>query len=122
VMRLEQLAATHPNEPLLYRRLAEGYTALERPQAALEALEQAYRLDPASLLIRRELALAHANLGTNDPALWRALGLDAATLLALGDQYLHAGNPDALKWYRAAASLEPGWDLSEQLRQAQGLQ
>lgn len=121
VTRLEQLTATYPSEPLVYRRLAQGYTALERPTAALEALEQAYRIDPSSLLVQRELALTHANLGTSDPALWRALGLDAATLLALGDQHLRAGNPEALNWYRGAATLEPGWDLSEQLRKAEAL-
>lgn len=52
VARLEQLRIYMPAEPLVYRRLAQGYTALNRPQEALYALEEAYRLSPASLLIQ----------------------------------------------------------------------
>lgn len=121
VTRLEQLAATYPSEPLLYRRLAKGYTALERPEAALKALEQAYRIDPTSLLVQRELALVHANLGTTDHALWRALGFDAATLLAIGDQHLRVGSPEALIWYRTVAGLEPTFDLTTRLSFAAAL-
>jgi hypothetical protein len=121
VTRLEQLAATYPSEPLLYRRLAAGYMALERPEAALAALEQAYRIEPTSLLVQRELALVHATLGTTDPALWRGLGFDAAKLLTLGDQHLRAGSPEALNWYQGAASLEPASDLVARLSFAAAL-
>lgn len=121
VAKLEQATALSPGSPLAYQRLAQGYLALERPQDALAALEQAYRLDPASPLVQRDLVVVHIALGTRDPALWQALGIDAVRLIGLGDQHLQQGSAEALRWYQTAANLDANHDLAARLTMAAAL-
>jgi hypothetical protein len=106
VVKLEQAAALNPDSPLVYRRIGQGYLALERPEEALQALEQAYRLDPASPLVQRDLALAYVAAGrsTNADPFWVSLGITPAHMLDLGDTHLAQREyATALDWYTRAA-------------------
>jgi cytochrome c-type biogenesis protein CcmH/NrfG len=74
VQQMEQLASQLPQEPLLWRRLARGYLLLGRPEEAMRALEMAYRLAPASLLIQQEIAALGRLINEQDATLWQGLG------------------------------------------------
>lgn len=123
VADLETLHAQRPNDVHTAQHLAQGYMALDRPQDALQILEDAYRREPQSLLVQHELSLTYAALGHNDPALWQALGMNASTLLMLGDQHVHRGSrsSEALFWYQIASRLEPSYELRKRLTFAAAL-
>jgi tetratricopeptide (TPR) repeat protein len=95
-----------PDDPETHRALAKAYLQLNRPQQAIQALEQAYRLRPESLLIRQELAQAYEADGQWERAngVWAALGLTSERSLMIGDglfdqhRYLEAHT-----WYERAA-------------------
>ncbi len=74
VQQMEQLALQLPQEPLLWRRLARGYLLLGRPDEAMRALETAYRLAPASLLIQQEIVALGRLINEQDATLWQGLG------------------------------------------------
>lgn len=108
VVSLEQARGWSPSEPLVYRRLAQAYLRQGRPQDAITALEQAFRLQPGSLLIRQELAQAYEANGDTlrADALWVALGMTPQRMVAMGDGYLEARQPEqALAWYDRAIRL-----------------
>ncbi len=74
VQQMEQLASQLPHEPLLWRRLARGYLLLGRSEEAMRALEMAYRLAPASLLIQQEIVALGRLINEQDATLWQGLG------------------------------------------------
>lgn len=74
VQQMEQLATQMPNEPLLWRRLAQGYLLLGRSEDAMDALEMAYRLAPASLLVQHELVALERLINEQDATLWQRFG------------------------------------------------
>jgi tetratricopeptide (TPR) repeat protein len=107
---LEQARAWAPDDPAVYRTLAQAYLRVGRAADAVATLEQAYRLQPGSLLIQQELAQAYEAAGQPQRAdgLWRALGLTAPVLLGLGEQARVAKRyPEALAWYERAARAAP---------------
>jgi tetratricopeptide (TPR) repeat protein len=107
---LDRARAWAPDDPAVYRTLAQAYLRAGQPQDALGALEQAYRLQPGSLLIQQELAQAYEATGQpkRADALWRALELTAPVLLGLGEQARVAKRyPEALVWYERAARAAP---------------
>jgi tetratricopeptide (TPR) repeat protein len=106
----QQALRWFPNNPEIHRALAQSYLRLNQPQEAIDMLEQAYRLQPASLLIRQELAQAYEASGQLERAdgMWAALGLSAPSLLQLGEQarakkQIH----EALLWYERARRVAP---------------
>jgi tetratricopeptide (TPR) repeat protein len=108
----QQALRWSPNNPEIYRALAQSYLRLNRPQEAIDMLEQAYRLRPESLLIRQELAQAYEAGGQIERAngLWASLGLRAPSMLGMGEQARQAKRClEALAWYtraeRAGAEL-----------------
>jgi tetratricopeptide (TPR) repeat protein len=110
-LAFQQALRWSPNNPQIHRALAQSYLQLNRPQEAIDVLEQAYRLQPASLLIRQELAQAYEASGQLERAdgMWAALGLSAPNLLQLGEQarakkQIH----EALLWYERARRVAPG--------------
>ncbi|MFV9504773.1 MAG: tetratricopeptide repeat protein [Oscillochloridaceae bacterium umkhey_bin13] len=107
VAQLEVVAAAQPDSVLTLRRLAQGYLALNRPPDALRVLEKAAALQPDSPLLDHERTRIQAIMQQRDPAVWAALGHDAASLAGLGDQHLAVGDQEALLWYRAAQGLDP---------------
>jgi tetratricopeptide (TPR) repeat protein len=106
----QQALRWSPNDPEIYRALAKSYLRLNQPQQAIDALEQAYRLRPASLLIQQELAQAYEAGGRTQQAdaLWSALGLAPHDMLVLGEQARRAKQyAEALAWYARAGRTAP---------------
>jgi len=121
---LTQLAAARtytPNEPLIYRRLADALLLQGHPDQAVAALEQAYRLEPRSLLVLKDLI--YATILANDVP--RAQLLLAkytgapADLMLVGDTLFNAGDPAAaLLVYSAIGEQDARLAPQAQLRAA----
>jgi Tetratricopeptide repeat/Ca-dependent carbohydrate-binding module xylan-binding len=105
----QQALLWSPNDPEIHRALAEAYLRLEQPQKAIDTLEQAFRLQPESLLIRQELAAAYEAGGQLQRAdgLWAALGMTPNDMLQNGDNAF--GQRDfatAHAWYARATRVQ----------------
>ncbi len=106
---LKQSLRWNPFDPNLHRMLAHTYRLNNQPEAVVASLEQAYRLQPDSLLIQQELALAYAVSGDmkRADALWKALGITFTQMVATGDAYLSQHNyKDANTWYTCASHYQ----------------
>ena len=102
---LEQGQDWVPSDAHVYRRLAKAYGLNDQPELAVAALEQAYRLQPTSLLIQQELALAYKSVNEVDRALalWEKLHVTPTQIVVLGDEALDKQEYDAaIKWYNIA--------------------
>ena len=118
---LQQARTWSPASPSVYRSLAQAHLLLDRPEQAVAALEDAYRLQPDSLLIQQELAQAYEAYGEDEVAgdIWDSLGLTAARMANLGDQWFSVGKYDtAGEWYRRTLSRDPSIGSRIALQQA----
>ncbi|HEX5692631.1 MAG TPA: tetratricopeptide repeat protein, partial [Roseiflexaceae bacterium] len=91
-----------PQDPHTERLLAQAYLRLNQPQAAIQALERAYRRQPESILIRQELARAYEANGQSEraEAMWASLGMSGTAMIEQGKQAGAQGWTDeALRWY-----------------------
>jgi tetratricopeptide (TPR) repeat protein len=121
VQYLQQARTWSPTSPGVYRSLAQAYLLLDKPTLSVAALEDAYRLQPDSLLIQQELAQAYEAYGEDEVAgdIWDSLGLTAARMANLGDQWFSIGQYDtAGEWYRRALSRDPSIGSRIALQQA----
>ncbi len=116
---LEQARDWTPSEPHVYRMLAQAYQLNNQPELAVAALERAYQLQPSSLLIQQELALAYKSVNKIDYAvqLWRRLDVTAAQMLVRGDEALDRQQyAAAMDWYNIAAQYDPDIESALPLR------
>jgi len=111
---LEQARDWVPSDAHIYRRLSQAYGLNDQPELAVAALEQAYRLQPTSLLIQQELALAYKSVNEVDRALalWEKLHVTPTQIVLLGDKALDKQEYGAaIEWYNIALrydiNLEP---------------
>jgi tetratricopeptide (TPR) repeat protein len=99
-----------PTDPEIERALARAYVRLGQPEAAIAALEQAYRIQPEGLLIRQELAQAYEAAGQLRRAdgLWASLGMTPDSMTAMADElFEHRQFVGASDWYaRAMRSMD----------------
>ena len=121
---LTQLAAARtytPNEPLIYRRLADALLLQGHPDQAVAALEQAYRLEPRSLLVLKDLIYATI-LASDVPRAQLLLAKYTgapADLMLVGDTLFNAGDPAAaLLVYSAIGEQDARLAPQAQLRAA----
>jgi tetratricopeptide (TPR) repeat protein len=117
----QQALRWSPDDPQIYRALAQAYLRLNKPQEAIDVLERAYRLQLDSLLIQQELAQAYEAGGQIDRAdrLWASLGLSAATALTLGERARIAKDFDgALAWNARATRVGSGLSSSIEYNRA----
>lgn len=97
---LTQLATARtytPDEPLIYRRLADALLLQGHPDEAVAALEQVHRLEPRSLLVLKDLIYATI-VASDIPRAQSLLGKYTgapADLLLVGDTLFNAGDPQA---------------------------
>jgi len=94
-----------PRSAVLRQRLARAYELDGQPDEALAEWEQAWRLRPDGTLTQQALALAYERAGRYEEAdtLWRSLGLHAAQMRALADQFAQAGDHEAARQWRERA-------------------
>lgn len=94
-----------PADAQIYRQLAQARQLQGQRLATIAALEQAYRLQPESLLIQQELALAYQAVGRHTQArdLWLHSGVTAEQMAGVGDQHLTRRDyAEATHWYDQA--------------------
>jgi tetratricopeptide (TPR) repeat protein len=118
---LKQALAWSPSNPDIYRALADSYLRLDQPQFAIDALEQAYRLRPESLLIRQELAQAYDAGGRvkQADALWESMGVTSNRMIAIGDDFFAQHRyGDALNWYTRAVRSPTNLAFDQLFRRA----
>ena len=104
-----------PSDPTIYRALAQANAQLGKMDATIDALEQAVRLMPTSLVIQIDLAQAYmlADRITEANLIWKSLGVNP-TRLSLHAQMFFASKDyhDALIWYQLAAQYATEDDYS----------
>lgn len=107
----ERAGAFTSADPAVLRELATAYRLQGRYDDAINALETAYRLAPASPLTRIDLACVYALDGISQPitALGAAGGaIQASDLIRIGDSFLEQRMPvEARDWYAGAARMAP---------------
>lgn len=102
---LQQAGRWASADPTLYRRMAQLYLRHGRSSDAIAVLEQAYRMQPESLLVSQDLAQAYEAAGETQRAgaLWARIGMTPERMVRVGNTHLeqHA-YPVAMAWYRLA--------------------
>ncbi len=123
--RITAATARHPDDHDLWIEHARMAAELNRPQAALEALDAIEPLDQATLRVRE---LAAMNLATKLGRLERAksaaqrlfgMRLDPATEIALADQLNRLGMQDMAKAILQRSQRRGGQSVSDLLQLAQ---
>lgn len=123
--RITAATARHPDDHDLWIEHARMAAELNRPQAALEALDAIEPLDQATLRVRE---LAAMNLATRLGRLERAktaaqrlfgMRLDPATEMALADQLNRLGMQDMAKAILQRSQRRGGQSISDLLQLAQ---
>lgn len=117
---LEYARSLRPDDPLTLRRLARSYLIVQRPEDAITALEQAYRLEPRSLLIGQELASAQVAAGrlTTAAATLGRLGVDADGVASLLDAAIAGGDTAAAeRWMALLAVMDPARSMAAEREQ-----
>lgn len=107
---LERARRWIPHDSALERSLAQAYSLLDQPQSVIALLEQAYRRQPDSLLLREQLARAYDADGQVEHAdeIWRALGAPPAFIVGEGDTALAQERyNEAHRWYQRALRFDP---------------
>ena len=97
-----------PDDPMLYRQLARAQLLQGNYDGAIIDLEHAYKAQPDSLLIPRDLAALYAVTGSveRSKTLWALLGYSHASMIAQGNSLFVARQyAEARLWYQAAAQL-----------------
>jgi hypothetical protein len=86
-----------PSEPLAYRRLAQVALLKGEAEQAISALEEAYRLQPNSLLIKQELATAyeHAERFADGQDVWNDLNIGVDQMASFADIAMRHGDTRA---------------------------
>jgi len=113
---LQRAAQLLPADPLPQRYLARLYMLTEQHREAVAALEQARRLSPQSLLVRKELMIAYQTAGLSDQAsqLEADVGYTPDRIVGIGDAYREGGDyVEAARRYDSALEREP--DLAPRL-------
>lgn len=100
IVHLQKAVKRLPDEPLAWRYLARAYRLKGRLDLVLMTLEQAYKLDSKSLLVKRELMLAYRDLDRPNILLEEELAfsldrLNESAKRALAEKRYE----EALRWY-----------------------
>lgn len=106
-----------PDEPLVYRQLANALERVGRRSEAVAYRERAYSLLPESLLLRLELAHSYerSDRVTDASSHWVDLGVTPAQMAVAGDaNFAQHAYAEALDWYRCAEAS--GIKLSDNAR------
>jgi predicted O-linked N-acetylglucosamine transferase (SPINDLY family) len=113
---LERLAALHPGDAAMHRRLGDAWLAAGQPDAAVSAFERALEIEPASARAHNNLGRALLRLARPADALRhyeRALALRPDYAIAYNNRGLalvELGRPlEALESYRRASERERGF-------------
>ena len=117
----QQALRWSPDDPEIYRGLAQSYLQLNQPQKAIDVLEQAFRLQPENLLIRQDLALAYESDGQIRRAdrIWAESGMLPDHMLQNADAAF-AGRDfaTAYAWYARCARVWPEWPFDRLFKRA----
>jgi tetratricopeptide (TPR) repeat protein len=116
IQNLERAISLRQDDTNAYVQLAQVAFLQGHADRAVSLLEQAYRLQPSSLFIQRELAIAyeHSAQLERSSAVWANLGIQPPTMVALGDGYFERREYEqAAQWYSRSLLYQP--DLAEGL-------